>query len=151
MFYPKANVTREEFVKILLSALKIEVSSEKAYSFDDAAYNSWYYPYVQTAYRLEIIKGKTPTDFGAGLAITREEMAVMLARAAEILGIQLKETEHFYFSDPISEYARDSVEKLASAGIINGLANGTLAGGSNATREMAATVIYKAAMLYWEK
>ena len=47
-FRPLKNITREEFIKMAVSALGIELNAENC-GFDDVDVNAWYAPYVNAA------------------------------------------------------------------------------------------------------
>ena len=85
------------------------------------------------------------TRFGTGEFITRQDMAVMLYRAAaaadvEILVVDAEKTVND--SADISGYAADAVAELVKAGIINGDQNRNFNPKNNATRAQAAVMIY---------
>ena len=71
-------------------------------------------------------------------------MVTLLYRFAVYMGITLKQDMEFTTftdSDAIAEYARPAVEAMVKAGIIKGM-NGAFAPEQNATRAMAAQVLY---------
>ena len=142
-FEPARQITREEFVKILTSAFAL-VDSSAACSFEDVSPDAWYYTYVASAVESGIVSGKSPTVFGTGAYITREEIAALLVRVADRQSILLSEGEEKEFtdSDEIAGYAQDAVSRLASAGIINGRDDGRFAPQETATRAEAARLIY---------
>lgn len=126
MFSPDRYVTREEFVKMLLLAFRVETDEEPQDVFEDVDAGSWFAPYVSTAYRLKLVNGISGTEFGTGSSITRQDMAAMMIRCLEYKGITLEISEdnaHFEDEDEISGYAREAVENLREAGILNGDAN----------------------------
>ena len=144
-FAPEDDVTREEFVKIILNAFKLSPETEKAAAFEDVEAGAWYEQYVKDAYSLGIINGYSETLFGVGEKITREDMAVIIKRAAALADIAFVEpTEVNPFDDDaeISDYAKDSVYTLKNAGVINGLGNGMFGPKQCATRAQAAVMIY---------
>ena len=74
----------------------------------------------------------------------------MVARAAEKYNIKLNvqySADLFDDYNNISDYAQDSVTKLQTAGIINGMGDGTFAPKGEVTRAMAAKVIYEIVQL----
>lgn len=145
MFMPEKEVTREEFLKMLVSALELPaIESEKR--FDDVPEDVWYKEYVQTGVEVGIINGIAENTFGSGMPITREDMAVMIERASKIAGIELRAVEEkidFEDEQNIAEYAKTSVEKVQMAGIINGYEDLTFKPQKTATRAESAVVIYK--------
>lgn len=141
-FAPNENITREEFVKILVAALGIS-AEDTAKSFDDVADGDWFEESVRTAYGAGIVNGVTEQFFGVGENITRQEMAAMVYRAAVKCGAELSETEsHFTDSSEIAEYAYTAAASLYGSGIMNGNTDGSFAPNAFATRAEAAKVVY---------
>ncbi len=142
-FVPQDNVTREEFLKMLLSAFN--VSSEGENVFEDVDPNAWYYKYVISGYTLDIISGESETVFGVGNKITREQMAAMSYRLLKSLKYELPAdaTSKFNDSDNISSYAVKPVGVLSQLNILNGVGDNNFAPKDFATRAEAAVVIYK--------
>ena len=71
-----------------------------------------------------------PTD-----TITREEICKIIASATDVK-TELKPLE-FSDNDKISNWAKDSVQKVYSIGIVNGMGDNSFAPKSNALREQA--------------
>ena len=121
-FDPGAPVMREEFVKILCAAFRLPESKQKA-AFSDVDAEAWYAPYIASAAEAGIINGMGDGRFGAGMPVARQDIAVMLVRAAETLGYALpdsEETSVFSDSQDIALYAADSVRKLKALEAANG-------------------------------
>ncbi|WP_164716674.1 DUF7594 domain-containing protein [Paenibacillus whitsoniae] len=145
VFEPNRSITRAEFLKLLLAALDLK-AERAASSFKDVSSEAWYYQTVATAEKLGILKGKEDGTFGANETITREDMAVMLSRAAAAAGVKLGGTgmsTSFTDSAVIAAYAADSVNAMQRSGLIDGFTDGTFGPKQQTTRAQAATVIYK--------
>ena len=141
-FEPNVNITREEFVKILVAALDIS-ADDTSKSFDDVADGDWFEESVRTAYGAGIVNGITEQFFGVGENITRQEMAAMVYRAAEKCGAELSAAEpRFTDSGEIAEYAYTAAAALYGSGIMNGGTDGSFAPNAFATRAEAAKVVY---------
>lgn len=145
LFYPNDNITREEFVKIIVKTFfeNAEVSDK---SFDDVSDGEWYSEFVKKACGEGIINGIGENIFGTGMNITREDMAVIAYRTALKSG-KMKESERvsgFIFADDeqISDYAKTAVYALYDAGIINGVSEDEFAAKDYLTRAQAAKIIY---------
>ena len=80
-FKPDNNVTREEFASLLVRALQLEKYSDT--TFEDVV-DRWSTEDISTAAYYEIIKGYDENKFGPEDFITREQMAVMVARALDL-------------------------------------------------------------------
>lgn len=142
-FYPGNNITREEFVKLVIEAFNIEANDENT-DFADAEKGAWYCKYINAAVNNGIVTGKDNGTFGIGENITRQDMAVILYRTAKALGYEFGATKEVSFTDSenISDYAVEAVMALSNAGIINGMENGVFAPLENATRAQGAQIIY---------
>ncbi len=144
-FEPTRNIKREEFVKIVLSAFGLDDSNYVDADFEDVDKSSWAYPYICKAYQLGIVSGVGEKAFGMGSFITRQDMAVIISRAAAKAGKTLenvKEAAAFVDNSYISDYAKESVEELVSAGIINGFEDGSFRPNERATRAQSAVMVY---------
>ena len=143
-FRPNDNITREEFVKLLIKTFELNVLGN-GMNFEDVKEEDWYYAYVRSAYYADIVKGVSETMFGAGQNITRQDIAVMSCRAADVSDVKIVETtQEFIFADEsdIAEYANDAVRLMQRGGIINGDENGRFNPEAYATRAEAAKIIY---------
>ena len=143
IFAPSENVTRAEFLKMILTAFKLE-SAGAEINFLDVTAGDWYYEYVKTAFSLGIAGGYGDGYFGANDSITRQDAAVIMARAAKAANITLEKTSEmkdFSDSGSISEYAAESVKSLVESGILHGDENGSFCPKDNCTRAQAAVMI----------
>lgn len=80
---PKENITRAEFIAIIVRMLNIDVDEIKHIHFNDVSLDDWFYPYINAAYRENIVKGKG-NIFNPNNYITKEEMAVIISRALKL-------------------------------------------------------------------
>lgn len=143
-FRPNDNVKREEYVKMLVMAFGLHDENANC-DFADVSEDDWYYSYVASAYQAGIVQGLEDNTFGAGLDITRQDLCVMTYRVAQIVGTQFEkvtEPETFTDSDSIADYSLEAITQMQSAGIINGMGNGTFAPRSNATRAQSAKILW---------
>ncbi|MEG1441826.1 MAG: S-layer homology domain-containing protein, partial [Oscillospiraceae bacterium] len=144
-FEPERSVNREEFLKMLLTALKIDVKKYANVAFGDVETSQWYYPYVAKAHELGIVNGISQDEFGIGMPISRQDMTVMTVKALTVAHKSFENVnEIMTFSDEsqISDYAKESVSKLQQYGIVNGNENGEFNPLSNLTRAESAKIIY---------
>ena len=143
-FCPNDDVTREQFIKMLVTAIGDELGENLKSTFTDVDDNAWYYPYVAKAEKIGLAKG-SDGRFGIGEKITRQDACVFLARVAEYMKLKLEETDktaEFSDNDEISDYALDAVYAMQSNGIINGMDNNRFESAKPCTRAMAAKMIY---------
>ncbi len=142
-FRPNDNVTREEFAKMLVSALDM-VDENASCGFDDVGKNDWFYKYVASAYTAGIVNGISETEFGVKRNITRQEMAAMSARALERYkkAAEIRTGITFEDDEMIADWAKGAVDTLYRAGIMSGTDGGNFEPEKIATRAQAAVVIY---------
>ncbi len=138
-FRPNHSITRAEFATILVKTFDLNMI--RGDKFTDTK-NHWANDYIITAEANGIIKGYNDKSFGPNDLLTREQMAVMIARATEITGN--KASLSFTDTDKIAPWAKDAVEAAVSTEIITGYPNQTFKPKRNATRAEAVTVVIKA-------
>ncbi len=140
-YAPNSNVTREQFLKMLIEAADIE-AEEGENTFVDVISDAWYKPYVLKAKNFGIVNGISETEFGIGSNITRQDMAVMISRIIEKLGIEMDVAEVDVFADDaiVSDYAKEAVTFMKSIGLIEGY-NNEFRPKDNLTRAESAKVI----------
>lgn len=143
-FRPGDKVTREEFVKMLVAAF--DLNGDTDIEFKDVDSKSWAYEYIKKAVSAGVVNGVSDTEFGINTAISRQDMAVMAYRAANKAG-RLKsinlDTDAFDDESDISDYAREAIKYMKSAGIINGIGDNMFNPEGTATRAETAAVICK--------
>lgn len=145
-FAPNSNITRAEFVTLLARLDKIDEAKFKINGLKDVPENAWFNPYVAWAIENGITSGIDKNTFAPKDNITREQMAVMIKRFSDYKNISLKEINAkkiFLDESNISSYAKEAVEIIQKAGIINGRLDGTFAPKAKATRAEASEIIYK--------
>ena len=142
-YKPEDNITREEFVKLIVSALKLNTIGSNA-PFVDVDKDAWYSKYVNIAYNAKIINGISETEFGTGINISRQDIAVIVANALNALDYNFADGGDLTFgdSDAIDTYAKEAVRLLKNSGILNGDENNMFNPQNNATRAEAAKIIY---------
>ena len=144
-FRPLDHITREEYIKLLVLTLGIDVEAGSC-DFPDVSPDSWAAPYIASAARIGLVQGDDKGNFGLGQKITREDMAVMTYRALVKSGQSLVNTEAkitFFDEANISEYAKEPVTKMQQLGIISGMDTGCFLPKEGGTRAQAAKIIYR--------
>ncbi len=145
-FRPNNNVTREEFVKMIVGATGLLTDGAEC-NFADIPSGAWYYDYIASAYSVGVVSGIDDTYFGVGRNITRQDVAVIAARIIQYLkpGTTIPSGTTLTDIDTVSDYARSSVKLLNGMGIINGFDDGSFMPHNALTRAEAATIISKLA------
>ena len=142
---PNGVITRDEFVKLLVVAFELEVKANAYnYFYEDVPAAGWQVPYIAAAHEANILSGTNGGSFGANVRITREDMASMIYKAVLMKKATLPSDKIVAFTDAenIVDYAKEAVNKLAAAGVISGMGDGTFAPGAGATRAQAFQMIY---------
>ena len=143
-FDPNANITRAEYCQILMGAINALGANGES-TFADVPSTAWYYNAVSVASQLGIVSGYGDGNFGPNDLITRQDMALMTYKTAQIMNKSLEPVNAeitFEDSHEISDYAFEAVMTLQKAGIINGMTDTTFEPHSNATRAQSAKVIF---------
>ena len=138
-FEPNRNITRAEFVKMLVKAFNVSAGDKSVETFEDVSPDDWFYQYIRIGVSNEIVGGYGNGLFGPNDYITRQDMCVMLYRVCRDKLILSSQSEFSDMND-ISEYALRSVTALAGAGVING-SGGSFYPKQNSTRAEAVAVI----------
>jgi hypothetical protein len=144
-FKPNAAITRAEFATMLAKALGLNITNTTT-AFTDVAQDSWDYGPVNAAAAAGLVVGYGgTTQFGPYTLITREQMAVMVAKALGTKAPTVNGTELSAFNDAsqVSSWALTGVEESVKAGIVIGMSADHLAPLAHATRAQAAAMIYQ--------
>lgn len=146
-FAPNDALTRGMFVTVL-HRMSDEPIVNFAMNFDDVKADEYYAEAVRWAASEKIVNGVSDTKFAPDDKITREQMATMLYRYANAMGIDVSISEganilSFKDADKISEYAVEAIKWIYESKIMQGNADGAFAPLSNATRAELATVLVR--------
>ena len=139
---PAGNITRAETAAILFRLM--DDASRKTYystksGFRDVASGSWYNTYVATLNNAGVITDSSNGYFRPNEAITRAELAAMLAKFSETTGAAN------YFNDVSAKYwAANAIAICAKLGWINGYPDGTFRPDRNVTRAELMAMINRA-------
>lgn len=127
-FSPDSNMNRGMIVTILGRLAKIDINNfTNSSSFNDVAGGQYYAPFVEWAAQLGLVNGTGNGSFSPEAPLTREQLAHMLMKYAELMNLNLKSnTENkVQFADEanVSAWATESVQKARELGIIIGSNN----------------------------
>jgi len=137
---PKDKITRAEFAKLIVEVFNVQTDGATANPFRDVKETNWFYPYVNAAYTAGIVTG-FKDQFLPNDTITREEMAVMIARALKREPVQSSVV--YRDGDQIASWAQGQVAGISALNIMTGYADQFNPKGA-ATREMAFVVAMRA-------
>lgn len=152
LFEPQREITRAEFITLLMRGFEL-IGKDAVCSFEDVPDGSWYYPAVAMAYSMGVVNGYDDNYFGANDRVTRQDMAVMIVRLLERLGLhvpELKEYESFDDENQIADYAINEVITLYKAGIVDGIGDNLFAPTGFANRASAAKILYETLKTQWD-
>lgn len=145
-FSPNTDMTRGMFVTALGRLAGIDPAGYKTGKFTDVKAEAYYAPYVNWAAEKGIVSGTTATTFTPDNAVTRQEMAVIMANYAKALGYTVPKTrEAVTFADnsSIASWAKDAAKAMQMAGIIGGKDGNRFDPTGNATRAEVAAVLHR--------
>jgi hypothetical protein len=114
----------------------------KPSAFSDIVTANPYIPEINAAVSFGFISGYSPTTFGPGDYVTREQMAVMAVKGLKLkLGSRLQapaSSRVFTDRDKFSSWSKTAVNEISSLGIMNGYTDGSFGAKGNITfNEMA--------------
>ena len=139
-FRPNNTITRAEFVQMVVKAFGLGQNGE-AVQFTDVKSADWFAKAVQIAYSNGVVSGTSETTFSPNMNITRQDMMVILANAANATGKTLRPgSAAFADAADISGYAMDAVSKMTGSGIVYGT-DGYVKPLDNASRAEAAAML----------
>jgi uncharacterized membrane protein len=140
-FSPNLNMSRAMFTQVVANLEGVNLSRYNA-NFLDVSPNDWFFSAVGWASSVGFVSGVGGGNFAPNAAITREQIAVMLYRYAEIRNIDLPKGSSNSFADQhsISTWAVDAVDAIQAAGIITGRPNNMFAPQATATRAEVAAI-----------
>lgn len=125
-FFPNREITRGEYAGFLVRTLSLPENTGGTVSFSDVPTGSSYYREVLTAANAGLVQGVGGGRFAPVEKITREQMAVMMARALQFSGYQAAgdpgALKIFADSGKISSWAREGSATAVKAGLIGGRA-----------------------------
>lgn len=143
-FAPDATTSRGMIVTILY---RLEDSPSAAQAdFADVAAGAYYAGAVAWASANGIVTGYGDGTFGPDTAITREQLAAILYRYAQYLGLEVSQTADLTgYGDAadISEWAQQAFAWAVREGLISGMDDGALAPQGTATRAQVATILMR--------
>lgn len=137
-FRPDQTVTRAEFAAIMNQVLDLRTPAWVSY--DDVPLTSWYASAVRNCVKAGIIAGYDSKHFGPNDPVTRQQAAVILARAYDLekFGGRSK----FSDDEKIAEYAVGYVKSMVTAGLMAGMGYNQFQPTGNMTRAQMVTILH---------
>ncbi|WP_028589725.1 S-layer homology domain-containing protein [Paenibacillus massiliensis] len=133
-FGPDLYINRGEFTAMIVKGLQLPLNYSGAKHFDDVSDSLttvsptalYDFRYIETAARAGIVKGSQPRTFGPDNPITRQDAAVIIAKALDLKletnrdKVTKDLSKYFKDANTIDYYAQPSVLAIAKKGIIAG-------------------------------
>lgn len=139
-FEPLRGITRAEFTTIICRMLGLDTNPDSYnQKFTDVKPSDWCYGSVMAAQAAGYVSGKSETTFAPSDYITREEIAVLVARIIQAYG---NEADVYKYADgtSVSAWARTSVVGVNATGIMTGDQYGQFLPKENVNRQTVAII-----------
>ena len=145
-FYQRAAAAAANTASLGMEAEKRRLEDAKAHgtaNFTDVPAGTWYSDAVAWASENGIVKG-TGDGFDPAGGVTREQLAAMLYRYAQSVGLDTKVSgslDKFSDSRETSSWAKEALSWAVQNGLMQGRGSGVLAPQANITRAEAAAIL----------
>lgn len=148
-FSPDTGMTRAMFATVIGRLYEHsygEIEAPSTHAFTDCDYSAYYGKYIVWASENSIIGGVGDDKFAPNTLITREQMAAILYRFADFLGVLpscMDTALNYPDADSIPGYAKTAALYCQTTGVIGGRTGGVFAPQETATRAEVATIIQR--------
>ncbi|MDF2650659.1 MAG: hypothetical protein K0Q73_6464, partial [Paenibacillus sp.] len=150
-FEPEKQVTRAEFASMLVRAVGSVKTAKSGTTFPDVSEADWFHDAVLRAADMGIIHGYEDGTFRPKETITRQQMAVMIARSMSSTGLTpdgntedaSKQLNGFNDKAEVQPWASAEMAQALKFGFIQGKGDRLLAPSDTATRAEAATMLLR--------
>lgn len=144
-YSPESNLTRGEFIVLMMRAYGMAPDENPVDNFSDAG-DTYYTGYLAAAKRLGITSGVGDNIFAPKKQITRQEMITLLHNALNLIdqlpqGSSGKTLIDFNDAAEVAPWAKDAMSDFVESGVVYG-SNGKLNPISSTTRAEIAQVLY---------
>jgi Leucine-rich repeat (LRR) protein len=143
-FAPDTAMTRGMLVTALGRLAEVDTKTYTTSSFNDVNADSAYRPYIEWAYSKGIIQGIGSNQFAPDKAITREEIADIIANFVKACGYTLpvtREVTIYADASSIGRTYKTAVTTMQQAGIMMGGTSNKFNPKSNATRAEVSSML----------
>ncbi len=145
LYAPGKNITRADFAEFIARGIGLDGDRNSATRFSDITVTNGSAAFIGAVSKAGIVEGGTDGKFRPNAAITREEMATMLVRAMNYVGVQTPASstalDSFKDRTKVSGWAKKGMEICVTAGFIQGTNAKLINPQSNATRAEAAIML----------
>ena len=144
-FEPESTMNRAMLATVIYRMAGSPAGAAKT-PFTDVAAADWFADAVAWAYENGVVKGMSATSFAPLQEITREQLAVMLLRYADLCGYDTSaraSLKDFADAAKVSDYAADAMQWAVANGILNGTDGKRLDPAGSATRAQCAAMLVR--------
>lgn len=138
-FKPELNITRAEFVKMVVEVRGLTLPTTFTAPFPDVPVNDWSARYVAAAKAAGIAMGYANGQFRPDRSISRAEIAAFVVRAG---GFTINTGGTRFPDVSQTHWAFNEIMTARNNGIVSGFADGTYRPNTAATRAEAAVIIF---------
>ena len=145
-FAPNMAMTRGMLVTALGRLAGVDEKAYDTNSFIDVNVDSPFRPYIEWAYKKDIVKGIGNQRFAPNRAITREEIAVIFVNYAKATGYRLpiiREVTTYADTTNIGSYYQPAVKAMQQAGIMIGDTKNQFNPKKSATRAEVSSMVQR--------
>ena len=157
-FDPDGKMTRAMFVAVIGKVEGLTFDNSVSSGYSDVPSGKYYTGAVKWATDSKIVSGIGNNQYGPNLPITREQICVMMDKYIQYHDANNKEkyldrdsSVEFKDASDISTWAKESVQKCVSYGLIQGYPDGKFKPKNHATRAEVAVMIYRLALYIEEE
>ncbi len=144
-FKPNQVVNRAEALKMIFTAKKKDGKQYTKSSFPDVPVDAWFFPFVETAKEMKIIKGNPDGTFAPGRNVNKAEFLKMLELGYEVEFVNYALPARPLYKDTTnpSEWYIQYFDFAKNLNLITPDSNGNIKPSSDLTRGEVADIIYK--------
>lgn len=140
-YYPNEDVTRAEFLKMVLLGLDYDVEEKSGVHYTDVDDDDWFYEYVTYATAHDIVDGYEDGTFRPNDDISRAEAIVMVLKAADEEDYTYDEEDIEFWDVDESDWYAWAVVVADEANIISGYSDDSFKPESDISRGEAAKIV----------
>lgn len=138
-FKPNNSISRAEFISLVSRILNLTEKSKA--TFKDVSTGAWYADDISKASNAGFIKGDPNGNVRPEASISRQEAAVVFAKAFDLKAKNKDAYKSLSDAGKIAEWSKDSISAMVENGYIKGRLNGEYAPVENITRAESVKLI----------
>ena len=140
MFRATSGLTRSQTAAIFARILNLDLEKARVNPYVDIVSSDWAFKYVQAATEAGLFEGYSDSTFRGSEFVSRAELADVISKYWAYLGTEV-DTADTGLTDISGHWAKDSINKLFNAGVINSFDGVAFKPDEDTTREDAVVMI----------